>query len=134
MSIPALMPCPFCGHEASFSYTETRDGEHAAYVRCTHCGAQSAPLSIDIPVSGTHFTETDAAALWNRRNYTMARKTEQKTAHENSASKTVRKLFFDTIDEIDGYGLTPEVSYAYIEGAKLMAEVVISKMGEGNNG
>jgi len=63
LKMSQLKPCPFCGGEAwirSFrTYIESIHGIGIKfYVNCTDCG-------IDGP--GTHFTESDAANAWNRR-------------------------------------------------------------------
>lgn len=62
MAESKLLPCPFCGGEASFHtiqhpYGWHSDGCEAVWIRCKICGA----------CSGIEFSRKSATEIWNRR-------------------------------------------------------------------
>ena len=53
-----LLPCPFCGGEATVGANEYYDGANTFYTYCTNCGVQQITTKI---------RTDEAIAAWNRR-------------------------------------------------------------------
>ena len=53
-----LLPCPFCGGEATVGANEYYDGANTFYTYCTSCGVQQITTKI---------RTDEAIAAWNRR-------------------------------------------------------------------
>lgn len=60
----ALMPCPFCGGEATFSEGKTGDGKPWHYVECSDCGSMGPSVSY---ADHNIAVKSALADAWNRR-------------------------------------------------------------------
>ena len=58
MSELKLLPCPFCGGEATVGANEYYDGANTFYTYCTNCGVQQITTKI---------RTDEAISAWNRR-------------------------------------------------------------------
>jgi Lar family restriction alleviation protein len=58
MSELKLLPCPFCGGDATIGANEYYDGANTFYIYCTSCGVQQMTTKI---------RTDEAIAAWNRR-------------------------------------------------------------------